>query len=72
MERGSDVVEKSESFVKDNDGHFIGKDTTAHHRDGSSTVTHQTADMKWGSVDAGRITGTTRNTLDGKSTYKKS
>jgi len=59
----------TESWVTDADGRIIGKDTTEHHEDGSSTTTHQEAWTPGVLFEprAGKITGVTENDADGTS-----
>ncbi|MEX0805200.1 MAG: hypothetical protein WD688_18040 [Candidatus Binatia bacterium] len=63
---------KRESWVKDENNHVIGKDTTRDNPDGSSTTTHQTA---WSGIFsgpwAGSVTGVTHNSPSGTSTNQK-
>jgi len=70
MQRGSDVIGSKESIVTSGK-EIVGKDITEYHRDGSSDTFHENADLVFGSVKAGAITGVTHNSPDGKSTYEK-
>lgn len=62
---------KETSVVRGANNGVVGKDTTQHRPDGSSTTTHQVASSNWvGGVSATRITGVTEN-RGGVSTNKK-
>lgn len=71
MKSGSDVIGTKESIVQDGKT-IVGVDITEYHRDGSSDTIHERAELFFGSVKAGSITGVTHNNPDGTSTYKKS
>ena len=61
---------KHESWITNENGKIIAKDTTEHHDDGSSTTTHQKAyfDLLTG-AHATEITGITENSPEGTSTH---
>jgi hypothetical protein len=63
------MSKEHESWVSDENGKIIGKDTTEYHDDGSSTTTHQEAyysDLT--GAHATKITGVTENDSSGTST----
>jgi len=64
--------DKKETWVTDNKGRIVGKDTTEDTGGGSSKTTHQEVLHGPLGVRPTKITGVTYNQPDGKSkTYKK-
>jgi len=64
------MANKHESWIKDDGGHIIGKDTVYYKENGSSVTVHQKADgggLIYG-PSASKITGITYNHPDGTST----
>jgi hypothetical protein len=63
---------KKETFVTDENGNIIGKDTTQYNTDGSSMTTHQKVVHDFGFIRrAADITGVTENKPDGTSEHHR-
>ncbi len=66
------MSDKKESWITNEHGKIIGKDTTEYHDDGSSTTTHQNAHFDWlTGAHATSITGVTENSSDGTSEHQE-